>query len=136
MRVATGSDWRDGLPFDTPVLVSEVVPGEPTRCAVCGVDSPPRPRTELWAVKHRHPKHHDGYVRFYCVDHVPRVQRPAPAADVRRDRPQRSRERAPAAPRTASARPTSFDVTRAMCPNCFVEVSATGVCGICGESVA
>lgn len=133
MRVVSGSDWRDGLPFDTAMLVADVVPGDSTRCVVCGVDSEPRPRTELWAVKHRHPKHHDGYVRFYCHEHVPRIERPAPVAEARRPA---TRPRTPAAPRASTARPTSFDVTRAMCPNCFVEVSATGVCGICGEQVA
>jgi hypothetical protein len=25
---------------------------------------------------------------------------------------------------------------RAMCPDCFVEVSATGLCGMCGTQVA
>lgn len=136
MRVATGSDWRDGLPFDKAVIVADVVPGEPTRCVVCGMDSQPRPRTELWAIKHRHPKNHDGFVRFYCQDHLPKIERPAVVTAEPRRHTSPSRTRTPSAPRESTARPTNFDITRAMCPNCFVEVSATGVCGICGEQVA
>jgi hypothetical protein len=129
MKIATGSDWRDAIPFETPVVVAEVLPGEPTRCAVCGVDSEPRPRTELWAFKHRHPKNHDGYVRFYCREHVPVVTRREPVQEARRA-PART---APRSPRTS--RPAASDVVRAMCPDCFIEVSATGVCGNCGEKV-
>jgi hypothetical protein len=34
-------------------------------------------------------------------------------------------------------RPASPDAKpRAMCPDCFVEVSATGMCGMCGTQVA
>ena len=69
MKIVASSDWRDAIPFDTLVLVADVVPGEPTRCFTCGADSEPRERTELWAYKHRHPKNHDGYVRFYCAEH-------------------------------------------------------------------
>jgi hypothetical protein len=29
-------------------------------------------------------------------------------------------------------RSTHDDKMRAMCPNCFIEVSATGECGVCG----
>lgn len=130
MRIATGSDWRDGLPFDTPTLVADVVAGEPTRCVVCGVDSELRPRTELWAVKHRHPKHHDGYVRFYCAAHTPAPRRVEPVVVERRTQKR-------SAPRAASpSRPAASDVVRAMCPDCFVEVSATGECGMCGQRVA
>jgi hypothetical protein len=134
MKIATGSDWRDGIPFETPVVVSEVVPGEPTRCAVCGVDSAPRPRTELWAFKHRHPKNHDGYVRFYCREHVPAAKRPEPVLEMRRA-PSRSTPTRSAPRASSSSRPAASDVVRAMCPNCFVEVSATGLCGICGEQI-
>lgn len=126
MKVASAADWRGSIPFETAVLVADLVPGEPTRCATCGPDSAPRERTELWAFKHRHPNHHDGYVRFYCRDHVPVVRRaPAP-------------EQKPRAPRTERAprRPAQSDTVRAMCPNCFVEVSAAGECGMCGTRIA
>ena len=66
MKVTATSDWRDAIPFETPVVVADVVPGEPTRCSVCGGDSVLLPRTDLWAVKHRHPNHHAGFVRFYA----------------------------------------------------------------------
>ena len=127
MKVAKTADWRDDVPFDTPRIVAEVAPGAPTRCAVCGADSEPRNRTELWAVKLRHPHHHDGYVRFYCEQHVPAVRAVEPARV----------ERARSAPRPAARRaPAQSDRVRAMCPNCFIEVSATGVCGVCGTAVA
>lgn len=124
MKVAAAADWRSSIPFETAVPVADLVPGEPTRCATCGPDSAPRERTELWAFKHRHPNHHDGYVRFYCREHVPVVRR-AQAAE----------RRAPRAERTPR-RPAQSDVVRAMCPNCFVEVSAAGECGMCGTRVA
>lgn len=128
MRVNSGTDWRDGIGFDSPVLLADVLPGDDARCATCGADAEPRPRTELWAFKHRHPKHHNGYVRFYCQAHVPVVVRREPAV-----RPVATRERAPraAAPRRAAV----VETPRAVCPNCFVEVPSTGVCGVCGTEV-
>ena len=133
MRIVASSDWRDAVPFENPVLVADVVPGEPTRCFSCGADSELLPRTELWAFKHRHPKNHDGYVRFYCSFHVPKVERrpePAPA----------TASRAKSSPRSTSerrvAKPVIPERQREMCPNCFVEVSATGECGMCGWTAA
>ncbi|MFS0732593.1 glucose-6-phosphate dehydrogenase [Microbacterium sp. 1P10UB] len=131
MKIADSADWRGSLPFDSPVLVADLAPGDAARCAACGADAEPLPRTELWAVKHRHPKNHSGFVRFYCAEHTPRVPAPAPLAAA----PVRAR-RAPAAER-APRRPAVTDAApRAMCPNCFVEVSATGECGMCGLQVA
>jgi hypothetical protein len=130
MKIVASSDWRDAIPFETPVLVADIVPGDPTRCFACGADSDPRPRTELWAFKHRHPKNHDGYVRFYCADHVPQVQRPVAAPAAARASSRSAGDRAPRRP----ARPVVPEKQRATCPNCFVEVSATGECGICGWS--
>lgn len=130
MRIVASSDWRDAIPFESPVLVADVVPGEPTRCFACGASSEPRPRTELWAFKHRHPKNHDGYVRFYCAAHVPQVARPMAAPGVVRGSSRTAREPA----QRRSPRPSAPEKQRAMCPNCFVEVSATGACGICGWS--
>lgn len=135
MRVAPASDWRDALPFETPVLLADVVPGEDARCFACGPDSEALPRTELWAFKHQHPNHHHGYARFYCRAHVPAAPpRPAvaerPAARARAARPAPRAERT-----TAPARPRVEDKVRAMCPECFIEVSATGVCGVCGTKV-
>ena len=128
MKVATTSDWRDGIPFGVPVVVADVIPGEPTRCSVCGGDSELRSRSDLWAFKHRHPHHHDGYVRFYCREHLPKVERrEAPVATHRPGRAPRG-ERAPATPRSAPV----AERQRAMCPNCFIEVAAAGVCGVCG----
>ncbi|MHC2998791.1 glucose-6-phosphate dehydrogenase [Microbacterium sp. HJ5] len=125
MKIVASSDWRDDLAFETPTLVADVFPGEDTRCSVCGGDSQPLPRTELWAVKHRHPKQHGGYVRFYCLAHRPAPQKPAAApAPVRADRR--------AAPRRS---PAVEERPRAVCPNCWVEVPSTGVCGMCGATV-
>ena len=131
MKFAETADWRSSIPFETPMLVAEIVPGEPVRCVTCGSDSEPLDRTELWAFKHRHPRHHDGFVRFYCREHVPIVQRrPEPAASSKAPRSRGERTVAPRRPAP------SLDVVRAMCPDCFVEVSATGVCGMCGRQVA
>ncbi len=131
MRFAATSDWRDAIPFETPVVVAELVPGEPARCAVCGVDSEPLPRTQLWAVKHRHPNHHSGYVRFYCREHLPVIRLPeaATAAPVQRRPTARSESR------PAVRRPPIVERERAVCPDCFVETSVKGVCGICGRQV-
>ncbi|MCH6230147.1 glucose-6-phosphate dehydrogenase [Microbacterium sp. CFH 31415] len=128
MKVVASSDWRDDLAFETPTLVAEVSPGEPTRCSVCGGSSEPLPRTELWAVKHRHPKQHGGFVRFYCQTHLPVIQR-APAAPARPTAAKPARRAAPRRSTPAEERP------RALCPNCFVEVPPTGVCGMCGTEV-
>ncbi len=124
MKIVSSSDWRETLPFETPVRAADVVEGEPTRCFACGPASEPRERDDLWAFKHRHPKNHDGYVRFYCSAHVPAA--PAPPAPPRG-------ERRPAPRRLM---PTVPDKPAVLCPNCFVEVPATGVCGMCGTRVA
>ena len=50
MKIVASADWRDGLEYDIPVLVSDVIPGEPTKCFACGTESPLRERDELWAV--------------------------------------------------------------------------------------
>ncbi|MCP2638528.1 glucose-6-phosphate dehydrogenase [Microbacterium sp. HD4P20] len=131
MKIVASSDWRDAIPFDTLVVVADVVPGEPTRCFTCGTDSEPQPRTELWAYKHRHPKNHDGYVRFYCAEHRPVIQRPVVAAYVASSRSARSSR---AAAERRPAKPSIPERQRAVCPNCFVEVSATGECGMCSWS--
>jgi hypothetical protein len=133
VKIVASADWREQIPFETPMIVADLAPGEPARCFGCGADSEPRERTELWAFKHRHPKNHDGYVRFYCNVHVPVVQRrPEPVAPARARPASRPRSERTTAP----SRPAHTDVVRAMCPNCFVEVSATGECGICGTQVS
>ncbi len=127
MKVASAADWRDGLAFESPVLLADLMPGDDARCFACGPDSEALPRTQLWAFKHRHPKHHNGYVRFYCGAHVPAVRRPPTPEPA---------PRAKRAPRAApSRRPAATDVVRAMCPECFIEVPATGICGVCGTEV-
>jgi hypothetical protein len=130
MKVTATSDWRETIAFETPMIVAEIVPGDPTRCSVCGGDSELRARTELWAIKHRHPNQHAGYVRFYCQQHLPVIAGPAVPVQTRRS--------AARAERTAAIRrPAAVDEKpRAMCPDCFVEISATGVCGMCGLQVA
>lgn len=130
MKVTATSDWRETIAFETPMIVAAVVPGDPARCSVCGGDSELRPRTELWVLKHRHPNHHAGYVRFYCQEHLPVVARPAAPVETRRS--------AARAERTAAVRRVSHvdEKPRAMCPDCFVEISALGVCGMCGTQVA
>lgn len=133
MKIVDSADWRDGLAYETPYRVEDVLPGDPARCAGCSADTEPWDRAALWAVKHRHPKNHSGFVRFYCAEHLP----PRPVVKtVEPVKPVRRRAAAPAsrAPR-ATAPSTSTDVVRAMCPNCFIEVSATGTCGVCGEQV-
>ncbi len=143
MKVVESADWRSSIPFESPVLVADIVPGDPTRCATCGTDSAEFERTELWAYKHRHPINHSGYVRFYCRTHVPVAARPEPesapvrAGTSRRESTPRATPRRESTPR-ATPRLTSADVdpSRAMCPNCFVEASATGECGMCGTQVA
>ena len=139
MKVVESADWRSSIPFESPVLVADIVPGGPTRCASCGTDSAEFERTELWAYKHRHPNNHSGYVRFYCRTHVPVTARPEPASPparvgaARRESTPRRESIPRAAPRLTSA---DADPSRAMCPNCFVETSATGVCGMCGTQVS
>lgn len=131
MKIRNSSDWRDAIPFDTPLRASEAVPGEATRCATCGPSSEVREREELWVVKHRHPNNPAGFVRLYCRAHRPVIAtRPEPVAKAPRER---------RAPRTASstrvAAPTVPERPAVFCPDCFVEVPATGVCGMCGQRV-
>ena len=130
MRVAASSDWRDGIPFETPLIVADVLPGDDARCSVCGGESAVRPRTELWVIKHRHPRHHDGYVRFYCLEHRPALA-PIESAAAR-ERPAARGAHRPSTPRAHAA----AEKPRALCPDCFVEVPPTGVCGMCGRTVA
>ncbi|GAA1851508.1 glucose-6-phosphate dehydrogenase [Microbacterium koreense] len=131
MKVESSADWRKRIPFETAVVVAEVVPGEPTRCFACGTAAEPLDRSELWAFKHRHPNHHDGFVRFYCRPHVPVVTRPEPvvSAPSKRSSPRRSTGERTTAPR----RTVPEEKPRAMCTDCFVEVAATGICGMCGK---
>lgn len=129
MKIRNSSDWRDALPFDTPLRASEAVPGEPTRCATCGPGSEQREREDLWVVKHRHPNNPAGFVRYYCLAHRPTIApRPEPApAKAPRER------RAPSS-RTVAA-PTIPERVAVLCPDCFVEVPPTGICGMCGQRV-
>jgi hypothetical protein len=133
--VTSGSDWRDNLTFETPSLLADVAPGDATRCFVCGPASDAVSRDELWVVKHRHPKQHSGYVRFYCAEHAPAAPRvvEVPSAPVRATRASAPREpRAPKAPRPVPA----AERPRPICPDCFVEVPPTGICGSCGARIA
>lgn len=131
MKVVASSDWRDDLAFETPVIVAQVSPGEAARCSVCGGDSAPIPRTELWAIKHRHPKQHGGFVRFYCQAHLPAIKRQDPAPLPRAGAPKA--ERKPAQRRSAPV----VERPRSLCPNCFVELPPSGSeCGMCGTPVA
>jgi hypothetical protein len=132
MRVVSSADWRDAIPFETPMVVAEVAPGEPTRCFVCGADSEPRERTDLWVVKHPHPNHHGGFVRFYCAEHRPVFA--APAVMATPARPGRAPKREPR--ETLARRPAVVEKQRAVCPQCFVEVTANGECGMCGWTAA
>ncbi|KRA23815.1 glucose-6-phosphate dehydrogenase [Microbacterium sp. Root61] len=133
MKVVASSDWRDAIEFDTPMPVAEIAPGDPARCTGCGSESDALPRTELWAVKHRHPNDHGGFVRFYCAEHVPVFEAPVVPVEVQRAAPAKKKE-----PRAAPMRkptPIADRPPRAMCPDCYVEVSATGVCGMCGRTL-
>ncbi len=132
MKIVDSADWRDRLAYDTPYRVDEIMPGEPARCVSCPAGIDPWDRAALWAVKHRHPKNHAGFVRFYCQTHLP--PRPAAApAPIRESARRAPRATTPRAPRAAAV--SVADVVRPMCPECFVEVSATGVCGMCGTQV-
>jgi hypothetical protein len=135
VKIVASSDWRDSLPFETPLLVSSLAPGEPTRCATCGTASEELSRDELWAVKHRHPNNHAGFVRFYCAAHVPEVRHPEPepAPVVKRASTPRAQSPRAAATRRADV---AGDRPRAVCPDCFMEVSAKGLCGNCGAQLA
>lgn len=131
MQIRNSSDWRDALPFELPVAAAEAVPGDATRCSGCGPDSEPWPREALWVVKHRHPTNPAGFVRYYCADHKPTPKlAPAPSMAERARRAPRA-----AAPRKAAA-PIIPERPDILCPDCFVVVPATGVCGMCGQKVA
>lgn len=134
MQIRTSSDWRDALPFETPVLASEAMPGEASRCARCPADVPPKDRTELWAVKHRHPNNHAGFVRLYCVEHRPAVAPPPVVSAPPSARTRKSTT--PRAPRSPRATPSAPERVAAVCTNCFVEVPPSGICGVCGEPVS
>jgi hypothetical protein len=131
------------VPFEIPVSLAEVAPGDETRCFVCGPESDEVPREELQAYKHRHPRNHDGYVRFYCVRHVPAAPpapiETSPAVKARRPRVAAEPRRVPGSSRrdSASARLAGTpERVRPVCPNCFMEIPPTGVCGNCGYTLA
>lgn len=123
MKIVASADWRDELEFEVPAPAALVAPGGRARCFACGPDSEPRDRDDLWAVKHRHPKHPSGFVRFYCLEHRPALPTPEPE--------RAPRVRAPRA-RASAPRRSVPEVPKAVCPDCFVEVAASGECGICG----
>ena len=130
MQIRNSSDWRDALPFELPVAAAEAVPGDATRCAGRGVDSEPWPREALWVVKHRHPTNPAGFVRYYCADHKPTPKLAPPVSA-----PERARRAPVSTPRKAAA-PTIPERAVVLCPDCFVQVPPTGVCGMCGQQVA
>lgn len=135
MKIRTSSDWRDALPFESPVPAAEAAPGDPARCAGCGADAAPLPRTELWVVKHRHPNNPAGFVRLYCGTHRP-ASAPVAAASTPGTTARRTPASRPSATRTpAVAKPTIPERPAVLCPDCFVEVPPTGVCGMCGQRV-
>ncbi|WP_308491748.1 glucose-6-phosphate dehydrogenase [Microbacterium terrisoli] len=144
MKITKTADWREALPFEAPIIAETVMPGEPARCVTCGIASDPLPRTALWAVKHRHPHDPAGSVRLYCADHAPRVAAPTPLASPSRTvgatrpagtaRPPRAKAAA-RAPRTA-ATPKPIEKPEAVCPDCFMVVPPSGICGVCGKQVA
>ncbi|HAQ59194.1 MAG TPA: glucose-6-phosphate dehydrogenase, partial [Microbacterium sp.] len=136
MKITGSTDWREQLPFDVPVLVADVVPGDPTRCSGCGVDSALHDRTELWAVRRRNPQSHAGVVRFHCAAHLPPPPAPVGSGGDSRRRLPAARTARAAAPRTASRRPAVPERVAPVCPSCFIEVPSTGVCGMCGERIA
>ncbi len=136
MKVAPAADWREQLPFETPIVLADVVPGDDARCFACGPESEARPRTEIWAYKHRHPNHHHGFVRLYCSTHVPARPVAAAAPAPTRAGTRSARPPAPRVERAAPARRVDPDKVRPMCPDCFVEVNANGLCGVCGATVA
>lgn len=129
MQIRTSSDWRDALPFDTPVPAAEAVPGEPARCAGCPVEAPVHDRSELWAVKLRHPNNPAGFVRLYCGAHRPLPKPSSATTEPRARRPRTAAPRKPAAP-SVPERPA------VLCPDCFIEVPPSGVCGMCGQKIA
>lgn len=130
VQIRNSSDWRDALPFELPVPAAEAVPGEPIRCVACGPDSEAWPREALWAVKHRHPTNPAGFVRYYCADHKPTPKLAPPVSA-----PERARRTRAAAPARKLAAPTIPERVAVLCPDCFVEVPATGLCGMCGQQI-
>lgn len=136
MKIVAGADWRDAIPFETPIVVADLAPGDDARCAACPAEAPALARTELWAVKHRHPKNHSGFVRFYCAEHRPAPPvAPVTELPARRASAPKPRARREPVSTVAPRRPAPSDTVRAMCPDCYVEVSATGECGMCGRQV-
>ncbi|UUT34820.1 glucose-6-phosphate dehydrogenase [Microbacterium elymi] len=136
MKITRSSDWREAIPFETPMIADSVMPGEPARCTTCGIDSEPLARTQLWAVKHRHPHDPAGTVRLYCADHTPKTAAPVAAASAAARAPRERRTPARAASRAAPRAAQQAEKPAVVCPTCFVEVPPTGVCGMCGERVA
>lgn len=135
MKITASSDWRDRLSYDIPLPLVDVMPGEPARCFACGPGSEPRERADMWAVKHRHPNNHSGVVRFYCLEHRPEPPRAAEAIAPPVRPAARGGRTATATPRTPRAAAAPERVA-AVCPTCFVEVPASGLCGMCGERIA
>lgn len=139
MKITRSSDWRDALAFDVPVRADTVLPGDDARCAVCGPASQPLPRTRLWALKQRHPHDPAGTVRLVCDAHRRVTSAPVIATTARPSMPTRrpgSRTTPRTSTRSSTRRPAHPERVAAVCPDCFVEVPPTGVCGMCGRRVA
>jgi hypothetical protein len=132
MKITRTSDWREALPFETPIIAETVMPGEAARCVTCGVGSDPLPRTQLWAVKHRHPHDPAGSVRLYCADHAPKAPVAASATTAAHASAKPRAARTPRAPRA----PQREEKPALVCPDCFMEVPPSGICGMCGQKVA
>ncbi|QAY60427.1 glucose-6-phosphate dehydrogenase [Microbacterium protaetiae] len=146
MKITRTSDWRDALAFETPMIADTVMPGEPARCVTCGVETEPLPRTQLWAVKHRHPHDPAGSVRLYCAAHAPKAAAPVASAAAAASATQSAHDRgtasAPRTPRAAAPRahraavPKPVEKPDVVCPDCYMVVAPSGICGVCGQKVA
>lgn len=151
----------DQIQLERPYPFAEVDMREEALCTDCGVESYPWPARELMTIAHRHPKRPEGHWRIYCPEHfaerpepgedgyIPELAPKAPKAPKRRTAAPRASARSAdgaadaaspraaraAAPKAPARRGVEDEKPMPVCPNCFVSVSLTGVCSICGEAI-
>lgn len=137
------SNPLEDMEFERPYPLAEVNSDARAKCSRCGLSRVPRPVSELVAIKHRDAHHPAGLWKIYCPEHLPAVPvagADAPVASRARAAasraPRAPREPKAAAPKRASKPTPMVDRPPVICPRCFVQVPATGVCDGCGDRVS
>lgn len=135
---------EERIEFERPYPFVEVDGRDETLCTVCGPESYPWPASELTAIKHHSVRREQGIWRLYCREHLLTDRGLPPEEPPKKKRTVRVAgakstgvPTGATTPRSTASKPQeSAPAPEVICPDCWIVVPATGVCGVCGERVA